>query len=145
MISAAQASTLLQGMVGKPAWGVALGEGSFVTLELGGPQPAKGRGKPHGEWHVWVYGCAWRIDGPNGALGGSLDEEDVMAKAIAALDGKTLNKFSIESNLEATLEFGDHQLRLFPSGGTMEHYMVFYPGGRVVTAGPGNQLVDEAA
>lgn len=142
MISVAQASAMLQGMLGKPAWGVALGEGSFVTLELGMPIPGK---KPHGEWHIWVYGCAWRIDGPSGALAGSLDERDVMAKAVAALDGKTLSQFSIDGNLEATLELGDHRLRLFPSGGTLEHWMVFVPGGRVITAGPGNSLVDEPA
>jgi len=68
-----------------------------------------------------------------------------MARAVAAFDGQPVTGFTIDDSLEATLELGLLRLRLFPAGSTLEHWMVFTPDGRVVTAGPGNQLVDEPA
>jgi hypothetical protein len=143
-VTVREAKTKLQPLVGLKAWGVAPGEGSFVTLEFGQPVAREGR-KTHGEWHLWVYRCAWRIDGPNGMVAGSEDERATLSAAVAGLDGRQLDGIDILDSLEAIWTFGDLSLRLFPCGSELEHWMVFTPDGRVITAGPGNQLVDEPA
>ena len=58
-------------MYGKRAWGTALGFGSFLTVEFGAPEAAPDPGGPvHGEFHLWVYCTAWRIENGCGSSGG---------------------------------------------------------------------------
>lgn len=53
----------LQGVLGKKAWGVNHGIGTFVTREFGRSVPPQyPYEKTHGEWHLWVYGGAWRLE-----------------------------------------------------------------------------------
>ena len=53
----------LQGVLGQKAWGVALGEGSIVTLEFGQSMPPpKVNGKSLGNGISGCIGCAWRLE-----------------------------------------------------------------------------------
>jgi hypothetical protein len=125
---------LVRSMVGRPAWSPALGIGSYLTLEVGA------RAGAHGEYHVWLYCTAWRLDRGTELLCGSEDERGEIARAIAVLDGRTVAAADVSDGLELTLGFDDGTvLRAFPifSRG-YEHWMVFAPNGHVYTAGPGS-------
>lgn len=137
--NAAQIRALLAPLIGQAAWGCRLGHGSFVTLEFGDPQPSTGK-VIHGAWHVWVYGCAWRIERDHEVVAGSDDERDVMDAAAKALDGLRLEDIAIDApGLDATWTFsGDYRLRLFPMSASQgEHWMVYLPDRQVLSAGPG--------
>lgn len=138
---------LLAPLVGLPAWGCKLGVGSFVTLEFGPPQPGTG-GVVHGSWHLWLYGCAWRIEHDQDTLAGSDDERHVMADAIKVLDGLILQEIGVRAPaLDATWTFANgYQLQLFPmSAKEGEHWMVFLPDGNVLGIGPGSSWSVEPA
>jgi hypothetical protein len=125
---------LVQSMVGRPAWSPALGIGSYLTLEVGA------RAGTHGEYHVWLYCTAWRLDRGAELLCGSEDDRGAITKAIAVMDGRTVAAAGVSDSLELTLGFDDGTvLRAFPifSRG-YEHWMVFAPNGYVYTAGPGS-------
>lgn len=136
-------------LLGQPAWGVALGVGSFITLEFGASQPpAQGHERPHGEWHLWVYCCAWRLDGNGEILAGSEDARPKLEAAVQRLNGLAVRAFDIQPPaLETTVTFDEGiALRLFPifSEG-FEHWMLYTPDGNVLTIGPGTEWSYEKA
>lgn len=138
---------LLASLVGHPAWGSKLGHGSFVTLEFGAPQPATS-GAIHGAWHLWVYGCAWRIERDKEVLAGSDDEREVMAPAIEALNGLVLQEITVDAPaLDALWTFSNgYRLRLFPMSARQgEHWMLYLPDGNVLSIGPGSSWSVEPA
>jgi hypothetical protein len=138
---------LLAPLVGIPAWGCKLGVGSFVTLEFGPAQPATGEAI-HGTWHLWLYGCAWRLEHDQDVLAGSDDERDVMEVAINALDGLVLQEIRVRAPaLDATWTFENgYQLQLFPMSAQQgEHWLIFLPDGNVLNIGPGNSWSVEPA
>lgn len=135
----AQIQAMLAPLVGRAAWGCRLGHGSFVTLEFGEPQPATGD-VVHGAWHLWVYGCAWRVERGDELLAGSDDDRDAMATAAHALDGLELEDVTVHApGLDATWRFsGGCCLRLFSMSALQgEHWLVYLPDGQVLSAGPG--------
>jgi hypothetical protein len=128
-------------LLGKKAWGVALGVGSFVTLEFGEPRPlATGEGQ-RGEWHLWVYCCAWRLETESEVLAGSEDPREHLAEAVRRLEGLVLERIEVLApSLESTLTFeGGMRLRLFPLifAGEYEHWLLYTPEGDVLSIGPG--------
>ncbi|NET57600.1 MAG: hypothetical protein F6K47_15995 [Symploca sp. SIO2E6] len=81
--------TLIKPIISHKAWGASLGVGSFITLEFGNPLPSsKERQKTHGEWHLWIYCCAWRIEEGNEVLASS---EDPRAKIESSMAEPTPN------------------------------------------------------
>jgi len=140
------------GAYGQPAWGTALGVGSFLTVEFGQPRPAAGaspdqqgrqarQANPHGEYHLWVYCSAWRIESPQEIIASSEDPREQLASAVRHLDGKVLTRITIERpSLSATFDFEDGTvLRTFAIfSKEYEHWMFYLPDGRVFTAGPGS-------
>jgi hypothetical protein len=119
---------------GRPAWGASLGVGSFVTVEFG-----ERRGE-RGEFHLWVYCCAWRIETADEVLACSEDPRDFLATAVPRLDGHPLTGVTVEQpSLSAAFSFGDELvLRTFSIySDEYEHWMFYLPGGDVFTAGPG--------
>jgi hypothetical protein len=105
-------------LLGLPCWGVKSGYGTFLTLEFGEPRehifgPLKSDSKNskvrellakrqvfvHGEWHLWIYCCRWRVLVGDEVVGFSdLDgsTKDWMEKAAVALEGKTLVDVSLD-------------------------------------------------
>src|SRR3954447_11288960 len=81
----------MKGLIGQTAWGVRLGEGSFITLEFGKSMPPNPEGHTHGEWHLWVCCCAWRLERLDQVIVGSDDGRDDLGKAVLILEGLVLN------------------------------------------------------
>lgn len=123
-----------------PAWGVKLGVGSFITIEFGPSRTREGAKHAHGEWHLWVYYCAWRLDQENDVLAASEDPRPTMEAAVRRLEGQALRSVEVSAPaLETTFRFSDGLvLRLFPIySQEYEHWMFYTPDGHVLTIGPG--------
>jgi hypothetical protein len=137
----------MQGLPGQKAWGVALGEGSFLTIEFGKPvQPARVGEAVHGEWHLWLYGCAWRIEQNARVIVSSEDERSKIEGEIQHLEGRVLQSFELLTPaLDAVITFeGDIVLRIFSVyTEDMESWMLFTPE-KVITVGPAGQWSYEA-
>ena len=135
-----------QDLIGKPAWGVALGEGSFLTLEFGEALQAEANHKLHGSGHLWVYCCAWRIETPDDVLAYSEDDRSRLMSIVHVLNGKSLE--SVEINFphgDTLLHFsGRLILRLIPiHAHNYEHWMLYIPEG-ILVFGPGTDWQFEA-
>lgn len=127
-------------LVGETAWAARLGIGSFLTVEFGDRRPASTpSGNPHGEFHLWAYCAAWRIDEGDAIVIASEDDRERITDAIRRLDGRVVEDVSVSDTLELVVHFDEGvRLALFPifSRG-FEHWMLFVPAGEVYTAGPG--------
>ena len=61
-------SSLIKPLEGNSARNVKLGHGSFITIDFGENRAIEistKKGIIHrfrGEWHLWTYMCAWRLD-----------------------------------------------------------------------------------
>jgi hypothetical protein len=135
----AHVQSRLSAAVGEQAWGTALGVGSFLTVEFGAEKPDK---RGHGEYHLWVYCSAWRIETQTAIIASSEDPRDALQTAISHLDGRTLVGVQLEApSTAATFEFSDGTvLRTFPIfSKDYEHWMFYLPDGSVFTAGPGTE------
>jgi hypothetical protein len=129
-------TTYFQPVIGQAAWGVALGHGSFVTIEFGPPVTD---GKTHGTWHFWVHCCAWRLETPDDVLVYSEDDRSRLEQVLPLLEGAVLE--GVEINLpggDTVLQFGGRLLlRLMPIyAETYEHWFLYTPEG-VLVSGPG--------
>ena len=130
----------LTGIVGKQPWAVTLGFGSFLTLEFGGPVPTP-EGRPHGQWHLWIYGAAWRIERGEKIMAASEDDRSTLSEDVKVLDGKILRSAKLAAMPgDVTLEFeSDLRLRTFAVYSQfMAHWFLYLPQGKVLTVGPGS-------
>jgi hypothetical protein len=133
-------TTYFQPMIGQAAWGVTLGQGSFVTIEFGpATQPDPPSDKPHGTWHFWIYCCAWRLETPDDVLAYSEDDRSRLEQVLPLLEGAVLE--AVDMNLpggDTVLQFaGRLILRLMPIyAETYEHWFLYTPAGTLVF-GPG--------
>jgi hypothetical protein len=123
-----------QPLLGQTAWNVALGHGSFVTMEFGEPV-GNGSGAVHGTWHFWVYCCAWRIETYDDVLAYSEDSRSRLVQVLPLLEGKKLEDIEINfPNGDTLLRFeGGLVLRLMPIySETYEHWLLYTPDGVLV-------------
>lgn len=121
------------------------GHGSFLTFDFGRDIPTiiktrtGSRTVYFGEWYLWVYMCAWRIDKNNIPIVGSNDTKEKIEKTLSELENQMFKKITILNDaFDAKLEFGDQfSLYLF-SFNTTEHeqWMFYTPGSKVFIAGP---------
>jgi hypothetical protein len=135
----AEVEAKLAAATGKPAWGTALGIGSFLTVEFG-EKVTPAEGKTHGEYHLWVYCSAWRIETPTEIVASSEDPREVLEPTVKFLDGRTLSGIHLEPpSLSSTFTFDDGaRLRTFSIfTKDFDHWMFYLPSGEVFTAGPG--------
>ena len=111
-------------------------------MEFGKPvQPAKANKRVHGEWHLWLYGCAWRIEENERVLVSSEDDRSKIEEEIQRLEGRILQSFELLTPaLDAVVTFeGDIVLRLFSVyTEDMDSWMLFTPE-KVITVGPAGQ------
>ena len=123
---------------GLHAWGTNLGQGSFLTIELGEP---KVPGSTHGPYHLWISTAGWRIEDGMSMLAGSEDNRDQLAGKVAVLEGRKLSSVAVEPpSLSARFAFeGGLVLITFSLHSTdQDHWMLFRPDGTVLTMGPGS-------
>ncbi|MGL4338898.1 MAG: hypothetical protein ACRCSP_00530 [Rhodoglobus sp.] len=144
VIDIAQARQMAEAAVGRRTWGTALGVGSFLTIELGSVVAATSPGgKAHGEYQLWVYCSAWRIQSKDAVLASSEDPRDFLKKAVVALDGQLLSAVSIDyPSLSTVFEFeGGLTLATFSIfSKDYEHWMLYCPDKLVLTAGPASEI-----
>ncbi|HEX8243085.1 MAG TPA: hypothetical protein VF541_06310, partial [Longimicrobium sp.] len=116
---------------------------SFVTLEFGPrEEPAGGRGRPHGAWHLWIYCAAWRLDRQGDVLAASEDPRELLAEAVRVLEGLALVAVDVRAPaLETTFAFENGvALHVFPIfSRDYEHWLLYLPDGQVLVAGPGSE------
>jgi hypothetical protein len=130
----------LHGLIGKKAWDVRIGVGSFITCEFGAPMTPSSVGHVRGEWHLWVRCSAWRLERSGRPLVGSDDDRERLEESIIHLEGMTLEGLEIRPNSGDTV-FGFQDaltLLLFSYcfGGDDEHWEIFSPEGKVLRIGP---------
>lgn len=90
-----------------PSWNVQKGHGSFLTFEFGAPILETERiveswptpfgfncrhrsAFVHGEWHLWIYLCAWRMKQDGHVMAESDSDDLPVARACAVLNGQGL-------------------------------------------------------
>lgn len=140
-----RAQECIQECRGKLAWSPRIGEGSFLTIEIGDVKEAS-TGRAHGEFHLWIYGDAWHVAREGIILTGSGDSHQLMSAGVKAIAQKIVTCAKIDPlTLSLNLKFEDGvTLETFAiDTQEMEHWMLYLPDSRVLTAGPGNRLIFE--
>ncbi len=133
--------TIVAPLIGMKPWSVRLGIGSLLNFEFGKELKDEGYIHATGEWHLWVYMCAWRLQTAHDVLVGSEDFRDLIQYEIQRLEGKTLESIKLSwPALETEILFETGLLlRLFPIyTSDHDHWMLFTPDRKVLTIGPGN-------
>lgn len=95
-----------------------------------------------GEWHLWVYMCAWRIDYLDKPLIGADDDREKIAKSLVHLNNKRLEHFKvINLAYDAILKFeSGYELKLFSFNVSENRQWLFYtPENMTFVAGPGSE------
>lgn len=142
------AKNLFQKIIGLKPTRVKLGHGSFITMDFGRdiPEQVKTRNgmttKYFGEWHLWIYMCAWRIDKNKSPLVGSEDSKEKIESSLSELAKRTLKEAAILNNaFDVRFMFGDDmELHLFSFyAQEQKQWMLFTPEKKVFTAGPNNK------
>jgi hypothetical protein len=105
-----QVREALEPLLGRPAWLVQRGYGSFVTMEFGEPavevgeprlRPLAIEGAPsrvmrrtahvRGQWHLWIYCCLWSVLLDGTELAGSESSDVMISRALAVVNGQALS------------------------------------------------------
>lgn len=137
------------GVVGKRAWLVRKGYGSFLTMEFGEPhlqvreaKPealARGLRRPNvtvrGELHLWIYCCDWTITEGGAQLAHSESEDSEIERTAHLLNGLTLLAVSVDpETAHARFRFElDTELATAPMGPEDECWMLYMPDQQVFT------------
>ena len=144
---------ILNKIQGLKSYNVKLGHGSFLTIDFGEPleidiKTNKGIEKfTRGEWHFWIYMCAWRIDKGNKPLIGSNDSRKKIESFLKKINEKKLTLFEITGSLDVALVFdGKYELKVFTvNTEDQDQWMIYTPDKNVLTVGPGNKCSYESA
>ncbi len=138
----------LQPVIGKRPWRARQGWGSFLTFEFG--RRIRHGEFWHGAWHLWIYMCTWRLDGPHGALIHSESPRALIGTVLSRFTGRPLTAIEIGSRASWTrFEFDEkYQLRCMPFSreeetrhdGGADYWMLFMPHNRVLSVRPGNRI-----
>lgn len=142
------ASNLFKNIKGMKPTRAKQGHGSFITIDFGRDfsEELKTRTgtkiRHYGEWRLWIYMCAWRIDINKKPCAGSEDSREKIENYLSELAQKQLNEVIILNDaFDATLIFGnDIELHLFSfHTEEREQWKLFTPEKKVFIAGPGNE------
>jgi hypothetical protein len=106
-------------VIGLPAWHVHRGHGSFLTLEFGQPHlriygpgprtlqadrlgPTRRLVVAKGEWHLWIYCCAWQVFQDDRLIAHSESSDAEITDAPAVLNGQIIQTVSLAENTAQT-------------------------------------------
>ncbi len=112
-------------LIGKPCWQVKQGYGSFLTFEFGEPrlhiqEPRESSKQTseklrkrrarrsifiHGDWHLWIYLCNWRIFLENEELANGSSTRKIIKNALLEIDGQALTSITITKSYVCLFEF----------------------------------------
>lgn len=146
---------VFESVVGKPCWQVRLGYGSFLTCEFGQPQLVVDQPRQRtyrfsralqtklpmrsayvrGDWHLWIYCCAWSLHYENRRLAHSESAKKRIEQSLHLLNGQALVAVSVEPSNARTLFTFDLgcTLRTWPYDADSDQWMLFEPSGNVLT------------
>ncbi len=136
-------------LIGQKAWGVSLGLESIITLEFGKPIPPNEKHKKtHGEWHLWVYMCDWRLEKNNKYIVGSGAKRSELEKVVQMMEGMSIDSIEILPVAGDTIIYFEEELvlRIFSVYSSEDElWMLFTPDGNVLYIGPGTNWYYEPA
>ncbi|MCP2729464.1 hypothetical protein [Limnofasciculus baicalensis] len=137
-------------LLGQKPWDVSIGVGSFITFDFGTPIPRKfshkGKRLPaRGEWHLWIYMCAWRLQKGDQVLAACEDSREQMEAAVKSMEGLALQSIEVLPPAWDTIFTFENRivLRTFSiysdsSEEGSENWLLFTPGQNVLSIGPGS-------
>jgi len=140
-ITNAECARLLGGAIGRRVWAATIGHGSFLTMSLGAPSLSD---PSLGEYYLWVYCSAWRIETDLKVVASCEDKPEMMSVGAAMLNDLEFMDFVIDPvSLSTTLVFsGGFRILIFTIYTLdAEHWKVRLPSGHWIQAGPGNILM----
>jgi hypothetical protein len=130
-------------LLGQEPWDVRLGEGSFLTMEFGRPEANPAGDIVHGEWHLWLYMCMWRIETRDAVLAGSEDDSAATKKLLGDLPFGSVQAIDIvRPSLDLSIQFGSGVKLLTFSYTTRgeEQWKLFTPENIVLTVYGGGRF-----
>ena len=136
-----------------PCWGVARGHGSFLTMEFGEPElvirepivagPEVGARirkmlarrvvYPRGQWHLWIYCCAWRATDGRRQIG-DWSSKARIDRSAQFLNGQRLTSVTLNqrgARAAFAFDLGGH-LETQPYDRTSEQWLLYEPTGKVL-------------
>ena len=133
------ARRVLAEVVGLTAWGAALGYGSFVTIEFG--KEVADRSWRPGEWHLWVYGAAWKLLAGEHEIADSDGDRVHLAVVVPQINGLTVRSVVVDNDLTVCFDFaGSHRLVIARGPDPeLEDWRLNTPDGLVHIFGPGDR------
>jgi len=127
--------------IDQTVWGAKVGYGSFLTLNIGLPSDDE---PDIGDYYLWVYCSAWRIEANGKVIASSEDDRDLLDAGAVVLNGRQLADFTVDPvSLSAVVSLsGNARIIIFAIyTQNFEHWKMRLPSGRWVQAGPSNQLI----
>jgi hypothetical protein len=132
------------------------GHGSSLTIEFGNEleYEIKLRGKlekkKRREWQFWIYMSAWRIDENLIPIAGCEDSIEIIEKALKKIENKKLISVKVlNPAFDMKIEFENsiiiNLFTIYTNESDSENWMLFTPERKVLTAGPGGQLIYESS
>jgi len=119
----------LNALVGKIAWNVKNGEGSFITINFG-ENIKISNSFERGEWYLWLYFSKWVLNKSNDKIVSNNDNKILITQNITELNNKKVIKVNFNEN-SFVAEFifeDDYKLVVLPSNDEEgEEWMLFTP------------------
>jgi hypothetical protein len=136
---------IFEPIYGKRCWNADGAFSSFLSLEFGGKHlwvrdsrvtahTGSGQVEPqddfpiytfHGDWHLWFYGCNWRVFSGEMVIGDSSSQQGIQ-RAASRLDGKILKRVTINSDGSSVFQFERyHRLVTKPRDAKTEQWFLY--------------------
>jgi hypothetical protein len=139
---------IIKSLIGKSSWEVMLGAGSVLTLEFGVRDPRQSAFRIHGEWRLWLYDCAWRLECGGSIVTASQHERSLAANAVKRISGIEITDITLtRPGLDLEITFQNQcKLRTFAATASEDHcsdqWVLFTPQ-LITVAARGDQLITE--
>lgn len=149
MVERGNPEALVKELVGQAPWTVMLGAGSVLTLDFGVRDPRQSGVRIHGEWRLWLYECAWRLESGDTILTAGEHQRMLASNAVKSLRGVKITDLVIARpslDLEITFE-NRSRLRTFATTASEDHFSdqwVLFTPQLVSVIARGDQLMTES-
>jgi hypothetical protein len=147
MLTHAEALIIVRTLIRQRPWRLKLGVGSFVTIEFGKPEANPSGLVRHGEWHLWLYMCNWKLKRTGKALADSQGDRTSIESVFQNLELGSVKEVRIpRSSVDLQIEF-DSGVNLWTTSTSkrdkVEQWMLFTPERKCLSAF-GNQSYEYA-
>jgi hypothetical protein len=111
-------------------------------------EQSRGERYKHGEWHLWLQCCGWRLEKGVRILIASEDGRELLVRTTRRLEFGPLVEAGVETpglDLRLKFESGIKLTTFALNKYRYEQWELFRPDGRVLTAKAGGVLTEQAA